>query len=352
MMKHKVGILSLAMATIVLVSMVAVVGVSAAPSSSENVQAPHPVCAPCGAIASCYDGAASVYYYVAQGAADVHGNTIYWKTSLVGGTWKPIGTGTTPTVVYLGAAGNVAVLATGTNGVIWAKVTTNGGTTWSSKPLPTSVAAGCTGPTAVFLAATPELDVFYVNSGNNHLMWDSVNLDTASSSQADLGGIVLATPAATTTSTGGMVVVVKGTDGIYERLYEMGGWGPWTKFHDGTIGYGASLASDNLGDLFLAVSGSNRHLYLAWSTDDGQSWVTNYQQGLVPLNTHALYWKNLGGVVTSAPSAVFPTGFTGCVNIFVRGTGCNIWDYVICPGPFIIPPFLFTGSWSGPFLGP
>jgi hypothetical protein len=142
--------------------------------------------------------------------------------------------------------------------------------------------------------------VFYVGSAGNHLMWDALNMGTATNTQTDLGGIVFATPAANAT-TRGMDVVVKGTGGvIYQKAYAMGGFGGWTKFHDGTIGLGASLASDNAGNLFLTVSGTDSHLYMAWSYDDGVTWVTNYQQGLVPLNTRALLGKTRRGSAVRA----------------------------------------------------
>jgi hypothetical protein len=341
--------ISLALATIVLFSMVAAAGVSAAPSSRVNVQAPGVVCPRCGAIASCWDGVQ--YWNVAQGAADVHGNTIYWQTPSLGGVWTALCPGTNPTVVALGP-GNVVILARSTNGAILAKETVDSGASWTNWALPTTCVAACTGPTAVFLAATPELDVFYVACGNNHLMEIIFNLATATTTQKDLGGVVLATPAAAATSTSSMVVVVKGTDGIYEIICQMGGCSSYTKLHDGTIGLGASLSSDGT-NLFLAVSGTNSRLYVAWSTDNGVTWVTNFQQGLVPLNTHALYWANLGGVVTSAPSAAVTQPGSGYADILVRGSDCKIYDAsVTLPTPGVVPGFLITGSWSKPFLGP
>jgi hypothetical protein len=339
-MKYKIRIVSIAMATIVLVAMGAVAGVSAAK--------PATVGASCitGAPASCYDGA--VYWNVAQGAPDVHGNNIYWQQYL-GTAWTAVGAGTNPTVVALGVD-NVVIVATGTNGALWAKETTNDGVSWTNVALPSLIPKAGTGATAVFLAATPELDVFYV-APNGNLMDASLNLATASTSLTNLGGNCFATPAATATGTDSKVVVVKGTGGvIYEIICQMGRCSSYTKLHDGTIGLGASLSSDGT-NLFLAVSGTNSRLYMAWSYDDGVTWVTNYQQGIVPTNTHALYWAPLGGVVTSAPTAVMQRA--GYLDILVRGTDCNIWDaVVIVPMPGNLPVFLITNAWSGPLTGP
>jgi hypothetical protein len=365
MMKYKISMLSIAMAAIVLVSIVAATGVSAAkPAVVGTVGAggASTVGGPItGAPAVCWDGA--TYWTVAQGVADVHGNTIYWATGTQATPWNPIGTGTNPTVVAIGA-GNVVILARGADGTIWAKETTNYGVSWTNVALPTLAVKAGTGPTAVFLAATPELDVFYVAT-NGNLMVATLNLGTASTSLQNLGGNVFATPAAAATSTSSMDVVVKGTGGgIYQIPYAMGGFGSWSaKFHDGTIGAGASLASavasvpdgdvgaPVAGNLFLLVSGTNSRLYEAWSTDGGTTWVTNYQQKLVPLNTHALYWANLGGVVTSAPSTL--TRIPGLGETLVRGGDGRIWvnDEAI-PVAGNVPAFLITGTWIGSLGGP
>jgi hypothetical protein len=332
------------MATIVLVAMGAVVGVSAAKFGTVGAST---VGGPItGTPAFCWDG--TQYWTVTQGAPDVHGNTIYWATGTFATPWNPIGTGTNPTVVALGVD-NVVILARGADGTIWAKETTNSGNTWTNVALPTSAAAAGTGPAAT--DSNSQIDVFYVGSGNNHLMVDILNLATATNTQTDLGGIVFATPAANAT-TGGTDVVVKGTGGvIYQKAYAMGGFGGWTKFHDGTIGLGASLASDNAGNLFLTVSGTDSHLYMAWSYDDGVTWVTNYQQGLSLLNTHALYWAKLGGVVQSGPSTL--TRISGPGETLVRGGDGRIWvnDEAI-PMAGNVPAFLITGTWIGSLGGP
>jgi hypothetical protein len=340
--------LSLAMATIVLVSMVAAAGVSAAKPVVNSASA-SPVGAPVvGAPASCYDG--TQFWNVAQGAADVHGNTIYWQTPNLGSTWTALSPGTNPTVVAIGP-GNVVILGT-TGGVIWAKETVNYGASWTNVVLPTIAVKAGTGPTAVYLAATPELDVFYVAPAGN-LMVAMLNLGTASTSSQNIGGMVFATPAATATSTSSAVVVVKGTGGtIYELPVAMGGPGLWTKFHDGTIGAGASLSSDGT-NVFLTVSGQNSRLYMAWSDDGGVTWVTNFQQGLSLLNTHALYWANLGGVVTSAPSSAVTIPGSGYAEPLVRGSDGKIWDGgVTVPTPGVTPVFLITNVWAGPYAGP
>jgi len=114
-MKYKISILSLAVATILLVSMVTAAGVSTA----------HPaaVGAPCGPPpASCWDG--TNVWYVAQ-----YGNTIYYREN--GGGWTAIGTATNPAIVYEGGVGHVAIFVRGTDGYLYEKMTTDNGATWS-----------------------------------------------------------------------------------------------------------------------------------------------------------------------------------------------------------------------------
>jgi hypothetical protein len=352
-MKYKIRIVSIAMATIVLVAMGAVVGVSAAQ--------PATVAAPItGAPAVCNNGAN--LWYVAQGTPDAHGNTIYYKVT---GTWMPLGTGTNPTIMSLGTGGSVAIFARGTNGQIWGKQTADNGATWTNITLPTSTAAAGTGPVATYDPVTLQMDVFYVNSAHN-LVWLS-QTSNAQTVQTNLGGIVFATPAATSPASGTIVVIVKGTGGvIYEKTMQMGGFSGWTKFHDGLIGAGATLVSaepalptavragpalvsDGAPDVFLFVTGTNSRLYMAWSYDDGVTWVTNYQQGLVPLNTHSLYWANLGGVLTSSPSAatapqvdlhgtVAPPSST--IVVVARGGDGGIWTNTG------FAPWTISADWS------
>jgi len=338
-MRYITRISSIAIATIVLVAMVAAAGVSAAKPATVGAMIT-------GAPSVCYDNVVGNMWGVVQGVADTHGNTVYYTNN--GVNWVPIGTGTNPCMVWLGAGNAFAIFARGTDGALWEKTTTDA-TNWKTVSLPaTSVLAG-TGPAATWTAATGETDVFYVNSGSQNLMWLSLPT-TDNPAVTNLHGVVFATPAATTTSTGGMNVVVKGTGGvIYEKMYAMGGWSGWTKFHDGLIGAGASLVGAGTGNLYLFVSGTNSQLYAAWSHDDGLTWVTNYQQKLVSFNTNSIYWAPLGGITQSAPSATF-RGSNPPVCM-VRGGDGSIW-YETLKVPTSPPSLIINAGWTGPITGP
>ncbi len=307
-MKHKIRMLSIAMATIVLISMVAATGVSAAKPATVGA----PIT---GAFAACYDG--SNVWIAVQGVANAQGNTIYYMKYIQ--PWNPIGTGTNPSIVSVGTAGNVAIFARGTDSTIWGKKTADGGTTWSNVGMPTSAAAAGTGPLAVYNPNANQIDVFFVASGTNHLVVDTLDMNLAMISQTDLGGVVFATPAAVLTSTGGIDVVVKGTGGvIYEKMNTMASWGGYTKFHDGRIGAGASLVRDAAGNINLFVAGADGHLYALQSTNGGLTW---YVPNPV-LRPGVLGWLNLGGILTSPPVAI-AVGAT--LYVGARGGDGGIW---------------------------
>jgi len=351
-MKYKISISSIAMAAIMLVSMVAAAGVSAAQPATVGA----PIT---GGPSVCYDGVNT--WYVAQGAATTGGN-IYYKIGATG-TWKAIGSGTNPTVVCQGGAGDIAIFVRGNDGDLYEKMTTNGGATWSSwYALPGTVAAG-TGPDAVYIeraipflqpsgpisSCTPgsqlgpsipcglpgltfppistvtlQTDVFYVNSGNNHLMWDSQVYGIVT--QTDLGGVVTATPGAVINSTGYPIVFVRGSQGsLYYKTDSSGGFGGWNKFSNGVLaaGTGPAAVRDSVsGNVYVFVAGTDTHLYEANSTNDSLTWSS---------------WLNLGGFLTSSPSAAYATTH---VAVMVRGRDGGIWTDTGTA------PYTATSDWS------
>ena len=346
-MKHKIRMLSIAMATIVLISMVAATGVSAAPTTAKG--APTVGAPTIGGPALLWDpngvgnGGTDQYWHITQGAPTTGGLNIYYMNFAAPGTWKPLGTGTNPAALAItGAPSSVIIMANGPSG-IWAKTTTDG-THWSNVNLPSSIAAAGTGPCAVYDPNNNQIDVFFVASGTNHLMEDSLNLATATNTQIDLGGVVFATPAAAwTPNTAGMAVVVKGTGGIiYEKMFAMASWGAYTKFCDGTIGAGASLALDpGTDNVYLFVAGQDTHLYALQSTNDGLTWrVCN-----PILRPCMLCWCNLGGILTSAPAV--SGGYYGAAGhafVEVRGSDCCIWEFTVTGA--------CTGTWHFVTCGP
>ncbi len=343
-MKHKIRMLSIAMATIVLISMVAATGVSAAP---KTIQGAPTVGAPTiGGPALLWDpSVVPGYWHLTQGAPTTSGLNIYYQNFLTGTVWHALGTGTNPSALAVPTATpSVVIMANGPGG-IWAKSSTDG-TTWSNVNLPSSVAAAGTGPCAVYNPDANQIDVFFVAMGTNHLVVDTLDMNLAMISQTDLGGVVYATPAAAwTPNTAGMAVVVKGTGGIiYEKMFAMASWGAYTRFHDGTIGAGASLALDpGTNNLYLFVAGQDTHMYALQSINNGLTWR-------VPnpiLRPGVLGWANLGGILTAPPSASGGAyGVAGHAFVDARGGDGNIWEQYVTLGS---TP---TGTWFFLTTGP
>ena len=288
----------MAIATIMLVSTGAVACVSATHASTVG----GPMYGGFGATSV---GLGGHIWLVAQGEATSAGN-IYYKDQSTAASWSgPIGTGTNPCIV--GAGTSMDVFWVSTSGALVGRMTTDG-TTWKSITLPSTCVDAGTGPAAVYNPITRQVDVFYVGC-NNTLMWLSMPANGNTLLQ-NLGGQVFATPAAATAGTGGIVVVVKGTGGvIYEKTYALGGFGGWTKFHDGLISDGASLvitpatAAATGSRMYLFVAGTTGNLYEAYSTDAGLTWTTIY--AATGSGSYAsLYWANLGGIAKSAPVAI------------------------------------------------
>jgi hypothetical protein len=348
MMKYKISLLSIAMATIVLVSMVAVAGVSTAQSATVGSTST-------ANVAAAYDSVNTVF--VAQGAPTGHStDNIYMATSFgqtaapSAQTWIPIGVGTNPCVVQDGTAGHFAIFWND-NGALMGVTTINGDATtptWTAVPasmLPTTSVAAGMGPTAVYTPSTPgQTDILYVATGGALMEWSQQG---STAWPTTLGGNVLATPAASTTSSGGgITVVVKGTNAIYEMQYSLGGWGGYEKFHDGAIGLGASLVrTPGQADMYLYVAGTQGRMWVLYSANDGSTWTTQAN----PLGTQNLYWNNLGGVLKSAPAtAIQSISSLGSAYVYVVGGDNGIWSCYISLMAIIMhqqPPTV-TGTWS------
>jgi hypothetical protein len=259
-------------------------------------------------------------------------------------------TSQTVTVFFATASGGIA-----------SSTSNDAGRTWSAETAwPGTVAPG-TGPAAVINPATSAFDVFYVDSASLHLMEDSLQVNIippASSVVTDLGGVVTATPAVVSPVNGFVDVVVRGTGGhIWERTFETGGWGPWTPFHDGTIGYGAVMTNPGGTNVDLFVAGSDYRLYELQSSDNGVSWHNQYGNiGVLPSLWPNLDWIAHNGVMASQPSAslyqdhmgqpmnVGPSGHQhGGEVVAMTGQDGNIWLWTSPPGQWDPTPIPNVG---------
>jgi len=335
------------MAAIMVLS-VGAMSVSAATPQPRTVKsaAPGTVGGPItGAPSGMYDYYWGTYWWTAQGGPGAHGYNIYYQNPQFG-SWIPVATGSNPSIASDGY-GNEWIALRGPSGAPVVLQTSNDGATWKSVSLPSGAPTVLpnTGPVMVYTASN-DLIVLYTSSTRNLIAVD-IDLTTGTGSWTNLGGIVFDTPAAAATSTGnGVVVVVAGTGGrIYEQTFNTGGnWSGWLRpFHDGLIGAGAALVSD-VGlptDMFLVVSGTDSHLYVLESDNDGYTWMTvNAYTGH---GSHtSLYWMPQTGTLTASVTA-YTSGPGGCY-VDTRGGDGNIWEnaltfgfpyYVTAPAPSI-----------------
>ena len=340
--KYKISMLSVAMATIVLLAMTAVAGVSAAQPAKVGV-------APASAPGTSQNGPVQMTFVEGY-------NGHLWGIASVALdrsaalTWVDFGLAITgqPAVVWTGSA-DYTVVAPTASGII-AITTPDSGVTWSGPTTWPGTVLSSTGVAAISdQAGTTQ--VFYVDSASHHLMVDTQAPPGLVITQTDLGGMVYATPAATTVmpiapptsgvgaTPASIVVIVKGTGGlIYEKTASMGGWSGYAKLHDGRIGLGAALATGPqfvdagptvgapAGTVVLLVAGVNGHLYSLVSTDGGLNWALKPNG---PLTTHNLNWVNAGGVCVSAPGA---SNLGATVVTLVAGADGNVWQNNGVPG--------------------
>ena len=334
-MKYKRTLISVALATILFVSLGAI-GVSAlsvnpAWDNGSTVKAPAVVGAPVGsgAPAVCSQDGKGLDLFI-RGAD----NALYWKESPDGTTWPSTLTNlggilasspgaTSPT------SGVLDVFVRGTDGTIWWTHTENANAatpTWKWSSLGGQIAPN-TGPAA---CAWSKNGIAVFVQGRDGALWEITTSDGGShwSWQQSLGGKLISAPAATATRDQAyqIGVFVAGTDhSVWYRHYNSTGWNKWTSV-GGTLLNGTSPAAYNWGDAQIGwlVTGTDSHIYRFWA---GNS------QG----------YENVGGVPTSSPSAVAKAN--GFIDVFARGSTAqfaglyqNSYNYQAYPGGW--------GSWT------
>jgi len=321
--------MSIAMATLVLVSLCAVyasTSVSAAQGSSANVQAPALVGAPTSIV-----GAPAVSSWAPDGISlevFVRGsdNALWYKSynqiESWWSQWKPLGGGLTssPAASSLSAR-YMHVYARGNDGALWGRWTGDGTATWTPwyKPVSGNLLAG-TGPAACMEDAHTQ-DVF-VTGTNGALYWSHWTSNTGYSAFKSLGGVLTSSPAASSFAPGWIQVFGRGGDGaLWSRYTTNGGasWSTWYKPVSGNLLAGTGPAACSLdshtGD--VVVTGTDGALYWSRYTE-----ATGYPA-----------FKSVGGKTASSPSV---TTMAGGVQLWVRGGDAYPWS---------------NGYYSGAWLG-
>jgi len=154
-------------------------------------------------------------------------HALYWK-HWDGTTWStPASLGgnlTSSPAATSPANGVIDVFASGTDGALWSKNTTNGGASWTSwHSLGGQLASG-TGPAACAQNAN-SLDVFIQGTGN--ALWHRSLQGSTWSAWGSLGGNLTSSPAATSPANGVIDVFARGTDGALWQKTFNNRWSGW-----------------------------------------------------------------------------------------------------------------------------
>jgi len=230
-MKHKSSLISIALATIMLVSLCAVCAstsvTAAAVDNSNNkapAQAPSLVGAPAGVVgapAVCSHAANSLDLFI-RGTD----NAIWWRNWTNGVGWSTLtslcGIVTSSPAASSPYAGILNVAAPGTDGALWYIVSLDGGSTWGSwYSLGGKILAG-TGPT-VFSPSSATVNFAVIGTDSALWWWTGYSWQS-------LGGYLTSSPTAASHSTNVVDVFARGGDGnIWSRHTLNGGnaWDPW-----------------------------------------------------------------------------------------------------------------------------
>ena len=291
-MNHKRTTMSIVLATVILVSLFAVV------SSATGVS---------GTVMAGTGPAASVEWapngqHTDVFAADTSGTL--WHTTM-DGNWDSLGGVCTasPASVSWGTTNRVDVFVRGSDGAVWQRTYNNGWSTWI--PLGGQLAPG-TGP-AVASWSAGRLDVFV--QGTDGALWHKWWNGSKWSGWESLGGKLTASPAAVTevgvSNAHNIYVFVRGTDGaVWQKSYNSG----WSSWHSlgGQLAPGTGPAVSQ--DLWLFAQGTDHQLWRRGGEVAGAGW------GLTATLPEAL--------ATASPAALLPQQDT---MVCVIGTSGNVW---------------------------
>jgi hypothetical protein len=342
-MKHKLTLISIAMAALVLVSLCAVgastLSVSAAPGSSANAGAPAVVGAPVGAGAPAVVAVSATKLELFIRSAD---NALYVKN----GSVNSAGTWTWSTATSLGGIITAAPAATsngtnqidvfvrGNDGALWSRITANNGAPLSAWQTLGGKLAANTGPGACSWGSG-RVDVFV--NGTDGALWHKMWNGTSWSAWQSLGGKLTSSPAATATpatgTTGNQIgVFVVGTDhAVWYLHYDGTTWSKWTSV-GGQVYAGTSPAAYNWGTSRIGwfVTGTTQALYHNWKQFTTGGTTSGYE--------------NLGGYLTSSPGATaYSDTMVSKIDVFARG---GSGDFSILWQKAYDPSVYPNGGWA------
>jgi hypothetical protein len=324
-MKHKKSAISIALATIMLVSLCTVVcstSVTAADSSRKTVQAP-------ATVGAALDSTPAVAMWKKAGPGDNIGLGISAKSSTsnqpyfmdfdVGGPWVALGGATheAPSIAS-GTPTQMVVSVRGTDGALYWKQTTNKAATWLPSATGWNAVGGQllpgTSPAVYAFSAT---SIGWLVTGTDHQLWWATWNGVSHSSWKCLNGYVKGSPAVVTRGST-VDVYVGGSDAaIWQKSFVSGVW--QTNF--GKRGSDVSVADGS--SPTASVYGTTRE-DLFWNGTDGALHQKTWNGGSTW--TAATTVPTTGTTVQSSPSAAAGR-FNSAIDIEVGFAGANgdVW---------------------------
>ena len=280
-MKHKSSLISIALATIMLVSLCAVCAstsvTAAAVDNSNNkapAQAPSLVGAPAGVVgapAVCSHAANSLDLFI-RGTD----NAIWWRNWTNGVGWSTLtslcGIVTSSPAASSPYAGILNVAAPGTDGALWYIISLDGGSTWGSwDSLGVNILAG-TGPT-VFSPSSATVNFAVIGTDSALWWWTGYSWQS-------IGGYLTSSPSATSPATNELAIAARGGDGALWYIVSNNGGSTWGSWH--SLG-GKIIAGTGTGVVYDGTA----IRYFVIGTDSALWWRTTMQD-----------WTSLGGYLT------------------------------------------------------
>ncbi len=346
-MKHKRSIISLALATIMLVSICAVCTsmTTAEDRKSEPIaQTPPVVGGPViyGPTVSIQpDGSIDRFVVNSAGVYHQHAN----------GGWNKIG-GPAYSAVAAASQANGWIWVftlTASRDIYWTKTTDNGRTwaNWQNTGQTENVLAGTAPAVSKFFAGVV---LSWVNATTKTLMFKGFNGGTWYD-RYDLGGICTSTPGVATTASLGpglytLHVFARGNDGaLWYRTSTNNGnfWGSWTYageqlYPTGSTGYGPAVTG----------RGSINGVFDVFWIDNARAlWHKQWD----PATKTFVARQNLGGTCTATPTAIYNPTVPKYVYAEVRGGNNLMYGKTAVVNGDASPATTFIG-WLGPYQGP
>ncbi len=307
-MNHKRTTMSIALATLMLVSLFAVVSSPASVNGQASGTTVPLATNPVGGTRTGTGPGASTSFSTGETeifAVDTNGDL--WNTSMApsgNGTWNFVGgmcTSSPAVVSWNSSYFRVDVFVRGSNGAIWWNQNCSSG--WN--PLGGQAASG-TGP-AVASWSAGRLDVFV--QGTDGALWHKWWNGSKWSGWESLGGKLTSTPAATSSAANNIYVFARGTDGaVWQKYWNGRAWSSW-KSLGGQVAPNTGPAVSQ--DLNLFVQGTDHQLW--HKSPSGSGWSA---------------WGTLAGkppeaLSTASPAAVLlPSDNT---LVCVSSTSGNVW---------------------------